>query len=358
MKKEALITIAESIITDFRVRFRENKTLTVEQYIESWLAGVANKSERSKIIDWIKSQKDKNETIHLHGFIFAVALDPNASDEEHDDILFDLEEYFCDHTSDLPDEATGARPVTEILREYLETLPENTEPAINCGDTLADKGMTRDELIALNPMFEDRPAKDVDALLDALREASYNWTPSQSAFVNENMDQVIQVDALHRFDARSIREWWGNEDYMTEQYQLKFYSKISWLGILSVPVAILISFFWDWRIGLGLAVVGILAFRISDSRHKKVLTAREKREGRWVDRSKIEWCKNCVHFRKIRNWEDSHDGLWTLSEAPQLDLLPCGIAAQTSIVWQDYFAQGREQRTLYPKNCPNLKMKV
>ena len=218
--------------------------------------------------------------------------------------------------------------------------------------------MTRDELISLNPIFADRPSDEVNDLLVALSEASYDWSPSHSAFVNTKMGKVIQVDTLHRFDARSIREWWGNEDFVTEQDQLKFLTKIGCAGILSVPAAILISIFWDWRIGLGLAVVGILSLVISDSRKKKALTAREKREGRWVDRSKIEWCKNCTNFQKVRKWEDSHDGLWTLPEAPKPDLIPCRIAGQTTEVWQDYFALPRDQRAMYPKDCPKLKMKA
>lgn len=217
--------------------------------------------------------------------------------------------------------------------------------------------MTREELISLNPIFADRTRQEVDDLLGALRDASYDWTPSQSAFVNTKMGKVIQVDALHRFDARSIREWWGNEDFVEEQDQLKMLTKIGCLGILAVPAALLIAIFWDWRIGLGLGIIGILGLMISDSRKKKVLTAREKREGRWVDRSKIEWCQNCVHFRKVRKWEDSNDGLWTLPTAPPSDSIPCRIVPETSGVWQDYFALPREQRTMYPKDCPKLQMK-
>lgn len=218
--------------------------------------------------------------------------------------------------------------------------------------------MTREELISLNPIFSDRSPEEVEDLLDSLREASYDWSPSQAAFVNTKMGKVIQVDALHRFDARSIHEWWGNEDFVEEQDQLKLLTKIGCLGILSVPAAILISIFGDWRIGVGLAVVGILGLFISDSRKKKVLTARDKREGRWVDRSKIEWSKNCTHFRKVRKWEDSHDGLWTLPSVPPSDSLPCRISEQTSDVWQAYFALPREQRAMYPKDCPKLQMKA
>lgn len=215
--------------------------------------------------------------------------------------------------------------------------------------------MTPQELIALNPIIADRSLDEVEDLLDALQEASYAWSPSHSAFINTKMEKVIEVDSLHRFDARSIREWWGNEDFVGEQDQLKFLTNIGCLGILSIPVAIVIAIFWNWQIGLGLAILGILALMISDSRKKNVLTARDKREGRWVDRSKIEWCKNCSHFRKVRKWEDSRDGLWSLGEVPSTNLLPCSISEQTSDVWQDYFDLPREERSLYPKHCPKLK---
>lgn len=218
--------------------------------------------------------------------------------------------------------------------------------------------MTRLKLITLNPILTDRPAKEVDDLLRELDEASYDWSPLHSAFVNTKLGKAIPVDTLHRFDARSIREWWGNEEFVTENDQLKSLTKIGCLCILSVPAAILVCFVWDWKIGLGLAAVGILALIVSDSRKKKILTAIEKREGRWVDRSKIQWCKNCVHFRKVRKWEDSRAGLWAALEAPQPDLLPCGISEETAEVWREYFSIPCAERAMYPKDCPKIKIEA
>jgi hypothetical protein len=217
--------------------------------------------------------------------------------------------------------------------------------------------MTRDELILLNSNFCDRNPKDVEDLLIALSEASFEWSQQDEAFVNKKLGKLIKVSGLHVFDARSIREDWGNKDFVEEQDRLKILTKIGCTGILLIPIAVLIAIVWDWRIGGGLVLVGVLSLVISDSRKKKLLEKREQREGRWVDRSKIEWCKNCVHFRKIRKWEDSFDGLWKLPEAPDADSLPCQIVAQTADLWEGYFNLPHEKRAMYPKECPKFQMR-
>jgi hypothetical protein len=136
---------------------------------------------------------------------------------------------------------------------------------------------------------------------------------------------------------------------------LKSLTKLGCAGILAVPVALILCFTWDWRFGLATAVIGVATVMITDSKKKALLTQREKREGRWVDRSKIAWCKNCIHFRKIRGWEDT---LWRMQTIPADSRLPCQIADQTRDVWQAYANLDSGQRTLYPKDCPKLKMKT
>jgi hypothetical protein len=215
--------------------------------------------------------------------------------------------------------------------------------------------MHRSELLRLRPDFLDVFPDDVDDLLSALTDASYEWSPSQMAFANTKLQKAIPIAELHRFTARGIREWWGNEDFVAENDRLKSLTKFGCAGILAVPVALILCFTWDWRFGLATAAVGVVTVMIADAKKKALLTQREKREGRWVDRTKIAWCKNCIHFHKIRGWEDT---LWRMQTIPADSRLPCQIADQTREVWLSYASLDTSQRTLYPKDCPHLKMKT
>lgn len=215
--------------------------------------------------------------------------------------------------------------------------------------------MQRSQLLRLRPDFPEVFPDDIDDLLAALSEASYEWSDTRMAFVNTKLQKAIPIAELHRFTARGIREWWGNEDFVSENDRLKSLTKLGCAGILAVPVSLILCFTWDWRYGLALAAIGVAVVMITDAKKKALLTKREKREGRWVDRSKIAWCKNCIHFRKIRGWEDT---LWRLQTIPPDSRLPCQISDQTVEVWRSFASIDPSQRTLYPKDCPNLKMKT
>lgn len=213
--------------------------------------------------------------------------------------------------------------------------------------------MQRSQLLRLRPDFPNVFPDDIDDLLSALSEASYEWSDTQMAFVNSDLQKAIHIAELHRFTARGIREWWGDKDFVTENDRLKSLTKFGCAGIVAVPIALILCFTWDWRFGLLLAALSVAVVMITDTKKKALLTQREKREGRWVDRSKIEWCKNCIHFRRIRGWEDR---LWQLETIPADAQLPCKISAQTAEVWQEYARLDPSERTMYPKQCPHMKM--
>lgn len=70
-----------------------------------------------------------------------------------------------------------------------------------------------------------------------------------------------------------------------------------------------------------------------------------------ADLLKIRWCRNCRHYRKSKEFEDSINGLWRLEGMPRSDKLPCGIALEASPAWQRYFALAPGSRTLFPNDC-------
>tara|TARA_R110002049_G_scaffold296531_1_gene484694 strand:+ start:412 stop:2232 length:1821 start_codon:yes stop_codon:yes gene_type:complete len=65
----------------------------------------------------------------------------------------------------------------------------------------------------------------------------------------------------------------------------------------------------------------------------------------------IAWCKNCVHYKKSKTYEDSMRGTWGAEEMPRSDELPCKIAPEAMETWAEHYETERSQRTLYPKNC-------
>ncbi len=137
------------------------------------------------------------------------------------------------------------------------------------------------------PAESSSPSKEnseIQDLISAFYECGYEWNDEQQFFFNEELDICIKVSSLNIFRPQDIRECWGNKDYLKEQGRLKVLTKIGCGSILVIPLAILICFIYNWKAGMGLAVMAVAALMISDKIKRGVLTQRQKREGTWVDR--------------------------------------------------------------------------
>lgn len=71
-----------------------------------------------------------------------------------------------------------------------------------------------------------------------------------------------------------------------------------------------------------------------------------------IDVGQIEWCGNCKHHRRSKEFEDHVKGLWRADSIPPRDKLPCNIILETTGVWERHFELQPNSRTLFPKNCP------
>jgi hypothetical protein len=60
--------------------------------------------------------------------------------------------------------------------------------------------MQRSQLLRLRPDFPDVFPDDIDDLLSALSEASYEWSDTQMAFVNSDLQKAIHT-----------RRWWTTD---------------------------------------------------------------------------------------------------------------------------------------------------
>jgi hypothetical protein len=70
------------------------------------------------------------------------------------------------------------------------------------------------------------------------------------------------------------------------------------------------------------------------------------------DAQAIEWCPNCKHERKSKDFADPVRGSWHSETMPRSDELPCNIALETSDVWERYYSSVLCSRTLFPNDCP------
>lgn len=73
------------------------------------------------------------------------------------------------------------------------------------------------------------------------------------------------------------------------------------------------------------------------------------------DTKNIQWCKNCIHYKKSKVYEDSLSGSWGADEMPRSDELPCKIVPEAMETWVEHYETERGQRTLYPKNCAEFE---
>jgi len=71
----------------------------------------------------------------------------------------------------------------------------------------------------------------------------------------------------------------------------------------------------------------------------------------------IKWCKNCLHYRKSKKFEDTISGLWRSEEMPSNEIIPCKIVMEAIDDWAEYYDMEPSNRSLYPKDCEHFETK-
>lgn len=143
------------------------------------------------------------------------------------------------------------------------------------------------------------------------------------------------------------------------------------IGNLALLVSIISLLFYGWKLASVLLFGGItlklmrLALIGCGTDKRNVLEGQfAKSHNLFSDHTdqtpqrQIRWCKNCFYFRKVGGWDKADDGIWTSCGMINTRQIPCKIASETVEVWTHYFELPREQRTLYPKECPRLEMRT
>tara|TARA_B100000315_G_scaffold166154_1_gene154755 strand:+ start:490 stop:1098 length:609 start_codon:yes stop_codon:yes gene_type:complete len=202
--------------------------------------------------------------------------------------------------------------------------------------------------------LENKSKEDIERLVDTILECGYYWNEEHNQFYHPEIRKGIKTSGLDMFTAESFKETfessWNNPEWQKETAIRKTCVK---LLLLSVPLFLfsLISFlFLNWKISFAGVVVSIGIAILSETIKKRSL----KREGLYVDTKKIEWCMTCKNHKKVKDYEEE---LCLLDEICDADKIPCKIYQETKMVWTDYFDKPKEERTLYPKNCPKWTKK-
>jgi len=127
------------------------------------------------------------------------------------------------------------------------------------------------------------------------------------------------------------------------------------IGCFAVPFLIVCSIlafiFIGWKLGVCVLTIAIFAFFASAFGVEYFIKKRDKKLGKYVDTSKIVWCKTCKHFKKVRKYEKTFDGLWASEGMINDSDIPCKMVDEVREVWKSYFSLPRENRTLFPKDC-------
>ncbi len=145
--------------------------------------------------------------------------------------------------------------------------------------------------------------------------------------LQNGIKEIICQDCLNKTVGKS---------YFTRRSMNKIGCLLPFLGIVAI-------IFLPWQKGLiilGVSIIiSLLLYKKSTSLFDEDLGIKD-----------LKWCKNCAHFKKIKNWEPGISTTIKLLE--NKNTIPCEIFPETKQTWEEFIKLEWEKRALYPKNCP------
>jgi hypothetical protein len=139
---------------------------------------------------------------------------------------------------------------------------------------------------------------------------------------------------------------------LTSLKERLFYSR----AIRIIPFFIagsVVLIFFNWRWGL----VGLIISVVLQTISIRLLMKKEIASTTGIDPRHLRWCKTCKSYRKIEKYDDLDHGIWRNEQLPDSSYIPCEIIDETIDVWQRYFGLNRQNRTLFPQDCPKWTKK-
>lgn len=132
------------------------------------------------------------------------------------------------------------------------------------------------DLRELSPNLIDIPDNDFAELLAALDEKGFEWNSREKYFSNGDLNKVIDVGGLHSFDARSIREEWGNREFMIGYSNQTFLTKFQFWGVPLLSILTIILFILGkYANGVVLLIFTVMMYYLVETARKYYFTKKE-----------------------------------------------------------------------------------
>jgi len=132
------------------------------------------------------------------------------------------------------------------------------------------------ELRELNQNLIDIPDEQLSELLKAFEAAGFEWNDGGKYFSNADLNKAIKVGGLHNFDARSIREEWGNREFLIDHSNQSFLTKFIFWGIPLLSIGSIILFITGkYAEGGALILITVMMYFLVESARKYHYTKKE-----------------------------------------------------------------------------------
>lgn len=218
----------------------------------------------------------------------------------------------------------------------------------------------------IEPNYNYWTDSEIQNQLNVIYECGYEWVGNgeRGGFKHKDSGVYLKIEGLNYFPPEKLKETYENvwakdfEGVKAKTHLGKvFKSLLLFITVLlislifySTPVTIII-------IPIFLIYIGYHYFKYRINRKISIQRRieNEKKDGNYVDESKIKWCSNCVHFRKVKGWLENDLNLaeYLLPE----EKIPCKIFSQTKDTWINFFNSNTNDRYLYPMDCDEFKGK-
>jgi hypothetical protein len=203
---------------------------------------------------------------------------------------------------------------------------------------------------------------DIEILeqIKALDECGYEWVRKggRGGFKHRDSGVYLKIRGLNYYPPEKLKETYRNvwsEDFegvIARTHLTKVFRSI----LLFIPSSIIILILYSFRVTIPILALFIIYISYHYYKYRRYIKVnqrrkieKEKKDGTYVDVKEIQWCSNCIHFRKVNGWlyDNIHMSEYLIPE----ENIPCKIFLNTIDVWKSFFSGKLNDRYLYPKNC-------
>jgi hypothetical protein len=228
----------------------------------------------------------------------------------------------------------------------------------------------RENIIAImkdiEPKYNNWSDTEINKQIDVIFECGYEWkdTYNAASFKHKESGVHLKIQNLNFYKPEKLRETYNNvwsKDF--EGVKAKGNLSNSLKGLLVLILTLIFGFIFlkteHALIINGIVLIYVLYnyIKFKNYRKRKHISEieEEKKNGTYVDVEEIIWCKNCVNYREVKNWQS--DGIYQVNLFESIADIPCQIQMQKMEFWKEFLNTPKEERFLYPKNCTDFEKK-